>query len=72
MRKHKIQTNINLGDKIITDEFELTGWVDGRQSFLWFGNSKSCFATYGGRQLYLLCKKIVNSYESEKAGQISQ
>ena len=70
MKKQQIKTKTQIGDKIITDEFELGGWIDGKRSYLWFGNSKSCFATYDGRQLYLLCKKIVASYESEKGGNV--
>ncbi len=65
MKKQQIETTVQIGDGRITSDFELGGWIDGKRSYLWFGNSKSCFATYEGRSLYLLCKKIVESYEAE-------
>lgn len=70
MKAKEIKTKVQIGDKIITDEFELSGWIHGKRSYLWFGSSGSCFATYGGRPLYLLCKKIVESYESDKSGNV--
>ena len=70
MKNKEIKAKVQIGDKLVVDEFELSGWISGKRSYLWFGNSRSCFATYGGRPLYLLCKKIVESYESEKGGNV--
>ena len=45
-----------------------TGWLDGRRSYLWFGERENgpCWGTLSGPRLYALAKKIVATWEQEE------
>ncbi len=45
--------------------FELSGWFQGKHTYLWFGLNQVCLGTLSGGKLYRLAKAIVKHYESE-------
>lgn len=46
--------------------FELAGWFQGKDTYLWFGLNQICLGTLSGAKLYRLAKAIVKHYESER------
>lgn len=47
-------------------KFHISGWFDGKRTYLWFGLNQICLGTLSDGKLYRLAKAIVKHYESEK------
>jgi len=43
---------------------EVSGWLDGKQSYLWFGVDGKYIGTLTGYRLYRLAKAIVKQWEA--------
>jgi hypothetical protein len=61
MKSQKIRTR----PENTSHKFELSGWLSGRQSCLWFGIDGGCVGTLAGQKLYRLAKAIVKHYEGK-------
>lgn len=46
-----------------TPPVELSGWLDARQTYLWFGVGGRCAGYLEGKKLYRLAKAIVRQFE---------
>ena len=45
-------------------QMEIGGWLDGKRTYLWFGDEKGfCIGTLDKRKLYRLAKAITNQFE---------
>lgn len=59
----KIRTKF---DKMIGTKGELSGFLDGPRTFLWFGVNGKCEGILSGRKLLRLAKAIVNQFEGPR------
>lgn len=46
--------------------FQMSGWLDGKRTYLWFGDDSRCFSTLSDKRLYSLAKRIVAEFEKEE------
>ncbi len=67
MRAKKIKERL-LPPEDYDKRLMLTGWLDGKDTYLWFAFASDgvCLGHYGGYELYRLCKAIVKEYESRR------
>jgi len=57
--KRRIKTKVDVPYKM-----EIGGWLDGKRTYLWFGNEEGgCIGTLDKRKLYRLAKAITNQFE---------
>ena len=45
--------------------FYISGWYQGKYTYLWFGNDREVFGTLAGGKLKRLCKSILRHLEKE-------
>lgn len=46
-----------------TDVLKIGGWLDGKRTFLWFGDKSNCYiGSISGRKLYRLAMAIVKEF----------
>ena len=62
MKTQKIRTKPD----DISDKLEISGWLDGGRTYLWFGDGYYCIGTLSGQKLYRLAKAIVKNFDSDK------
>ena len=63
----QIRRKINATSEGEQAGFELSGWFDGRRTYLWFGLTKGpCFGTLAGTRLYQLAKSIIRQFEADR------
>ncbi len=60
----RIQEVRTISDEI-TDPLVIGGWLDGKNTFLWFGIYGQCIGTLSGQKLHRLAKAIVRRFEGE-------
>jgi len=61
MKKQRVRTKQD--NKI--DTLVIEGWLDGRNTYLWFGNP-NYIGCLSDRKLYRLAKAIVKRFEEDK------
>jgi hypothetical protein len=61
MKARKIKTKVQLMSK--NTIFELNGHYNGKQTYLWFGDSHTCYGILNGAALLRLAKTIVREFE---------
>ena len=64
MRSQKIRAKPRIA---AGSDFELSGWLNGRLTYLWFGTKeRGCMGFIDGRKLYRLAKAIVRHFEEDR------
>lgn len=64
MRSRPIKTHAQ--DVRQGSRFEIGGWLHGKQTYLWMGDSAGCLGILDGPRLYRLAKAIVRQFERDK------
>jgi len=64
MKPRKIKTQFNFPRG--TEKGEIGGWLQGKDTYLWFGASGRCEGVLSGYKLLRLAKAIVRQIESGK------
>lgn len=66
MRPLKIKTKLAQGE-ITQDTLELSGWLDGKRTYLWIGEANGpCRGILSDHKLYRLAKAIVKQFERKE------
>ena len=63
MKEREIKTQPNKHFCSQSD-FNIGGWLQGHQTYLWFGLGTNCIGTLEGHKLYRLAKAIVKQFEA--------
>jgi len=64
MRKQKIRTSAIRPFGV--DDSEISGWFDGKNTYLWIGYKGKCIAILDGQRLKRLAKAIVKHMDGDK------
>lgn len=61
------EIKVKFTDEINHDNFEISGWLSGETTYLWFGIDGKCVGTFSGKKLHRLAKRIVKEFEKAEA-----
>ena len=64
MKRQQIRTHLTHASS--DRKFELSGWFDGKNTYLWFGVDGHYLGVLDGRRLLRLAKALVSHLEADK------